>query len=152
MSDAVEVRLLGFPLDVHARAVEHHEELLREFQLLALDESRDVPRRLAALVAEFVASYGSLGISAAAERDAARARGETTVDLTYHVPPALGEACDRLDRMFDEADAFCRQDRLLTLAADPEIAAFRHWSLGEFTAQIGGAAPTPWSGVSATPR
>lgn len=156
MSDAAQeqyvVRLLGFPLDVHARATEHHEELMREFQLLALDPDRDVPRRLAALVDELVTSYGSFGISAAAERDAARARGETTVDLTYHVPSGIGDACLRLDRMLDEADDFCRTDRLLTLAADPDITAFRRWSLRQFAEQIDGAEPTPWDEVSATLR
>ena len=147
-----EVRLLGFPIALHARAVEHHEELMREFQLLALDTA-DVPRRLAALVEEMVASYGSIGLAPAADRDAARARGETTVDLTYHVPASIAEVCLRLDRMLDEADEFCRSDRLLTLAADDDLVAFRRWTLGQFVAQVGGAAPTPWAEVvTSTPR
>ena len=146
MSDLHEVRLLGFPIALHARAVEHHEELMREFQLLALGPS-DVPRRLAALVEEMMASYGSIGLAPAADREAARARGEATVDLTYHVPASITDVCLRLDRMLDEADEFCRTDRLLTLAAEADLVAFRRWTLGQFVAQVGGAEPTPWSAV-----
>ena len=152
MTDAglVEVRLIGFPLQVHQRATEHHEELMREFQLLAIDPpaGKDVPRRLVDLVGELSATYSSTTAPADAVRDAARARGEETVDLTYYVPPEAAEACVRLERMLDEADEFCRADQLLTLAAPEEAVAFRRWYLGEFTAQIAGAAPTPWPGVT----
>ena len=149
-----EVRLLGFPLDVHLLAVEHHEELMREFRLMSLDPPRagDVPHRLVELIAELTAVYGGVTGATDAERDAARARGETTIDLTYRVPPDVGAACRRLDAMLDEADEFCRADHLLTLAAPPEIAAMRKWYLTEFANQLDGAAPVPWSEVSASPR
>jgi predicted phosphoribosyltransferase len=144
-----EVRLLGFPLKLHQRATEHHEELMREFQLLALDESKDVPRRLVELIDELTATYSSASSAADAVRDAALERGEESVDLTYVVPAAAAEACERLERMLDEADEFCRSDQLLTMAAPDDAVAFRRWYLSEFPAQIAGAAPTPWPGESA---
>jgi hypothetical protein len=145
VTDLVEVRLVGFPLAIFERAREHHAELMREFQLLALDETgRNVPRRLVELVDELTASYGGIGVTAEAERDAALARGDESVDLTYHVPASVGEACVRLDAMLDAADAFCRSETLLTLAAADDEAAFRRWYLAEFPAQLAGAAPTPW--------
>ena len=154
MNDLREVRLLGFPLALHARSVEHHEELMREFQLLALDAStpgHHVPRRLVDLITELTASYAGIATVADAERDEAVARGDDTVDLTYHVPESVGDACLRLDRMLDEADDFCRAgERLLTLAAPADATAFRRWYLSEFPAQLGGAPPTPWEAYAAT--
>lgn len=145
-----EVRLLGFPIALHKRSTEHHEELMREFQLLAIDPEprKDVPRKLVELVAELTQSYGGLTSGTDAERDAAAERGEETVDLTYRIPAAAAEAAVRLDRMLDEADEFCRSDQLLTLAAPEETVAFRKWYLGEFPAQVAGAAPTPWAEVA----
>lgn len=150
----VDVLVVGFPLALHRRSTEHHEELLREFQLLAIDPdaAKDVPRRLVELVAELTTAYAGVTDAVNAERDAAADRGEDSVDLHYRVPAGVVGACERLDRMLDEADAFCREDRLLTLAAAPEVTAFRRWYLGEFVAQVAGAAPTPWAAVSASPR
>ena len=149
-AELYEVRLIGFPLALHARGVEHHEELMREFQLLAIDPptstpGHQVPQRLIELVTELTRNYGAFTDAVDAEREAARARGEESVDLTYRVPAYATEAVDRLDRMLAEADEFCRAgERLLTLATPPDAAAFRRWYLGEFTAQIGGTEPTPW--------
>lgn len=145
-----EVRLVGFPLDVYRRSTEHHEELIREFQLLAIDPEprRDVPRRLVDLVADLTRSYAGVTSGTDAERDAAAARGDATVDLTYRVPASVGDACVRLGEMLDEADEFCRTDQLLTLATPAEIVTFRTWYLGEFCAQLAGAAPTPWADVA----
>lgn len=148
MTDLHEVRLLGFPLALHARAQEHHEELMREFQLLALDPApvQTVPRRLVALVDELVNDYAGFTDAVNAERDAAYDRGDESVDLTYVVPRSVADAATRLDEMLDEADEFCRTgDRLLTLAAPAEAVALRHWQLSEFRAQLDGASPTSWS-------
>lgn len=148
MTDLHEVRLLGFPLALHSRAQEHHEELMREFQLLALDESpaHTVPRRLVELVDELVNDYAGFTDAPNAERDAALDRGDESVDLTYVVPRAVAGAAARLDEMLDQADEYCRTgDRLLTLAAPADAAALRHWQLSEFCAQIAGAEPTSWS-------
>lgn len=150
MNDAVElreVRLIGFPLALHQRSQEHHEELIREFQLLALDptSAQTVPARLVALIEELTTTYAGFTSSPNAARDAALARGEESVDLVYSVPVAVGEAARVLDRMLDEADEYCRAgDRLLTLAAAPDTTALRHWQLSEFVAQLAGAAPTSW--------
>jgi hypothetical protein len=151
VSELHEVRLAGFPLALHARAQEHHEELMREFQLLALSSpSAGVPQRLVALVEELTTSFGGFTSVPNAARDAAAERGEDTIDLTYQVPPSAAAAATRLDAMLDEADEYCRAgERLLTMAAPDDVAALRHWQLAEFAAQLGGAAPTPWAEWSA---
>ncbi|MDQ1713692.1 MAG: hypothetical protein QOE45_3142 [Frankiaceae bacterium] len=148
--DFHEVRLIGVPLALIARSGEHHEELMREFQLLAIDPptstpGHEVPQRLLDLIATMTTQYGGISDAATAEREAASARGEESTDITITVPASVAEACIRLDRMLDEADEFCRQgERLLTMATPPDAAALRHWYLGEFVAQIGGAPPTSW--------
>lgn len=144
--DVREVRLVGFPLRLYERAAEHHAELMREFQLLAIDPpaGQDVSRRLIGLIEELAQTYAGDAEVPSAAREAALLRGEESVDLTYRVPASAAGACQRLDAMLDEAEEFCRADRLLTLAAPEEVAALRRWYLGEFVAQIGGAPPTPW--------
>lgn len=141
-----DVRLLAFPLRLHRVATEHHAELMREFQLLALDPEpgKEIPVRLVELMADITASYAGVAEAADAQREAAIARGEESIDLTYRVPAEVAEACVRLERMLAEADEFCRSEQLLTLATPAEAAAFRRWYLREFVAQLAGAEPTPW--------
>jgi hypothetical protein len=157
-----EVRLLAFPIPLYKRSTEHHEELIREFQLLAIDPpastpGHEVPGRLLDLIAALTDEYAGFSDAPNADRDAAADRGDAEVDLVFRVPAGVGDACVRLDALLDEADEFCRAgDRLLTLATPADLAALRKWYLGEFPAQLAGRAPTPWpayaASVSATPR
>ena len=143
-----EVRLIGFPLDVHRRATEAFEGLRREFQLIALrsPEADDVPDRLLRLVDALSVEYEGLSTEIDGIRDAATARGDTEVELVYRVPPELAGACIALSEMVDEADEFCRRGQvLLSLASPPEAVAFRRWYLGELVAQLGGEPPLPWA-------
>ena len=148
MTELGEVRLLGFPLAVHRRSQEHYEELMREFQLLALaTTAADVPHRLVRLVEELTTAFAAFTDAPHAVREAARERGDESVDLVYRVPAGVADAAARLDVMLDEADRYCREgDRLLTMAAPADAVALRHWQLSEFSAQVAGAQPTPWSG------
>ncbi len=151
-TDVVDVRLLGFPLDLYRKAKEHHDELMRELALLALDDdpSTDVPRRLVELIAALRSRYARFTTGADAVRDEAMNRGEAAVDLTYRIPVQARTAVLDLAAMLDEADEFCRRgEHLLTLASPPDARAFRRWFLGEFVAQIDGADPTPWEGQPA---
>lgn len=149
--ELVEVVLLNFPLEVFQRAQEHADGLIREFALIALDRAdghgAELPVRLVAIVDALSAQFGGVSAGSEAERDAAIDRGETFMDLRYLVPPAAAEASRVLAVIFDEADEYCRAgEHLLSLATPPESLAFRTWFINEFVAQIGGAAPVPWSG------
>jgi hypothetical protein len=144
----VEVQLLRFPLPLWARAREHHDELIREMALLALSPEPmrpDVPKRLKTLIDALGRRYGAWVETSNAERDQAWLRGERTHDLVYRVPRSVRDACRQLSALLDEADEFCRAgQQLLTLAAPPDILAFRRWSLDEFVRQIDGHPPNPW--------
>ena len=42
---------------------------------------------------------------------------------------------------------FCREQRLLTLAPNPQQLTLRAWYLGEFERQARGEEPLPWPGT-----
>jgi hypothetical protein len=145
------VHLLRLPIGLFLRAREHHDELVREFTLMAIRESeqapaRPLPPRLHELVDLLGRRYGSSAERADMERDAATERGEATVDLTYHVPASIAGDHVTLGALMDDADEFCRLERLLTLPRDSTMVAFSHWYDREFIRQIDGLEPEPWSG------
>lgn len=153
MTGLVEVELRGFPLEEYLRATEHHEELMREFALLALAgaDAHALPRRLVELMDELTQRYSAMTVTADAARDAALERGDKETDLVYRVPPDARQAVISLDSSLDEADEFCRSgEHLLTLATPPQALRFRKWYLGEFVRQIDGLPPTPWPEFSAS--
>lgn len=146
-----EVQLLDVPMNLYGRSVEYQEELRREFALIAGARPRDrsdVPARLLSLTAELQRQFGTFTSAPSAELQAALARGEESVSLTYRVPAAVGPAAAEFERLLTQADEFCRRGSLLTLATPDELVAFRRWFLGEFTAQIAGAPPRPWPAVA----
>jgi hypothetical protein len=145
----VEVRLLGFPLELYSKAHEHSEDLRREFALLALQPpaelaEHDVPARLLALIEELGNRFQPLVKATHDERDAALAAGAKTVDLRYQVPASVRDAAIHLGELLDAADEFCRSGALLTLATPAECVRFRRWYLAEFVRQVDGHAPVPW--------
>jgi hypothetical protein len=149
--ELVAVQLLNFPLQLFAQAREHHDELLREFALIALDPQpvgshRAVPARLLELIEVLGRQYGGASDRMDAAREAAVDRGELTMDLTYHVPRSIGAAMTHLNALMEAADEFCRSEQLLTLAASPLERAFRVWFIEEFVRQAGGEPPRAWDG------
>jgi len=143
------VRVLDFPVEVDLRASEAFEGLRREFTLVAMRTpgSAEVPARLVELVEALTDEFGAVSSEPDRKKAEAAERGDTVVaELVYHVPPSVAPACVALNDMCDEADEYCRHgDVLLSLATPLEAIAFRRWYLGEFTAQIAGEAPLPWS-------
>ena len=121
--ELVEVRLLGFPLDVYERAQEHGDGLVRELMLIAQSspQEHEVPVRLTAIVTELSSRFAGFGDDTDAVRDAAIDRGEQSIDLEYLLPRAAGAACVHLGDILDEADEYCRQgEHLLSLTTPPE--------------------------------
>ncbi|MCW2571669.1 MAG: hypothetical protein JWO88_1727 [Frankiales bacterium] len=144
-----QVRLLGLPVRVMVAGRERHDELMREFALLALGSPSgrpDVPLRLVELTQILGVRYGGAAARPDELVDAAAARGEDTVDLTYQVPAHVIEAADHLHALMREADEFCRAEQLLTLARSQVLVDFADWYLGEFRRQIAGEPAQPWTG------
>jgi hypothetical protein len=152
-ADPVEVRLLGAPIGVWAESADRYRDLLREFTLLQFGhaEGRSVPERLLHLSEQLTGKYAGLTAANNALRDDAAAAGNQRIDLTYHVPVEVGDACRDLLQLLEEADEYCRNDQLLTLATPPTQVAFRRWYLNQFIDQIDGMPPTAWDGPLVCP-
>jgi len=146
---AVPVALLGVPVRLLVRAREHHDDLMREFRLLALDgaaTAAQAPARLADVIAVLGERYGAASARPDALVDAALEAGEPTVDLRYEVGPDVAQAALALDGLMREADTFCAAEQLMTLPRSPLLVDFAAWYVGEFVDQLSGAAPRPWTG------
>ena len=145
-ADLLTVRLLGMPVQVFAYYRIWYDELRRELRLLALNHGADYP--LAQELSEITLQVEQERRQASGvdRLDAAIAAGQDRADLEYHVPVSAGATMGRLLGLLEDVDVFCREQRLLTQAANPQQVALREWYLGEFTRQTAGEAPTPWSG------
>ncbi len=143
-----QIRMVGVPVELFLATRQQHDELMREFAVLALahqDEEGSQPPELRRLVRELGMHYGAAGSRADAGVEAAAQNGRPTIDLTYRVPISVLEAADRLESLMQSADAYCREGRMLTMPRTPQMVRFAEWWLGELRRQVAGYAPTPWS-------
>lgn len=154
-TDLVTVQVLRMPMAVSARSTQHFDELMREFALITLDTERDrestdsvraVPERLLDLVAELTNEFADFTASVQAQREEAAARGDSEIDLIYHMPPSTTDDVRQLEALLGEVDNFCRSGKhLITLATPPESLAFRRWYFNQFLAQMEhNQPPVPW--------
>jgi anti-sigma regulatory factor (Ser/Thr protein kinase) len=144
--ERVRVRLLGMPVRVFADFRAWYVELRRELRLLALAHGTDYP--VASAISELVLQVEQERRQASGvdRLDEAIAAGVERVDLDYDVVASAPATMGRLVEALDRADAFCRDQRLLALAATEQQAALWHWYLGEFIRQAAGGPPTAWPG------
>lgn len=150
------VLLLGYPTELGRRQDEHFEDVLREFQLMAVaaahrdpaapPPSHPVPPALTALVEHLFTQYATELDEPTRVRQEALEAGLATVDVSYPVLPETREITLAWRRMMDAVDVFCRAGDLLSLETPPDLLALREWVLTEFLAQLDGADPTPWTG------
>ena len=145
-SETIAIQFLDMPAQVFGHFRHRYRELRRELSLLALAHGADYPvaRDLADLSVEIDQQrQQARGVE---QLDEAIEAGLTRVDLEYVVPVEAPTTMGRLLDMLERADKFCREERLLALAAGPQQLALQRWYLGEFVRQAEGQPPTPWSG------
>jgi anti-anti-sigma factor len=146
------VTVVQIPIALYWRTSAHSDALTREFELLAATspDDRPVPNRLMRLMTRILAQYGSHDQRTRLMVLQATERGDTELTIEYTIAKSFREAALELIRVWDEADAFCREGvELLTLAAAPDSRAFRKWYVGEFVRQIGGEEPQSWPDYAA---
>ena len=99
------------------------------------------------LLQQLTATYGQVGEPQNELLQRAALEGVETVDeLVYQLPPSAAEAATALGLILDECDEYCNAgEHLLTLAAGPDVKAFRWWFLDEIRSQMSGGPPTPWA-------
>jgi hypothetical protein len=144
-----EIRMLGVPVDLFLAARQQHDELMREFAVLALahkDESSTDPPELRRLVHELGANSAAAESRPGAEVEAAAEASQASVDVVYQMPFSGLAAAERFQGLMRSADEFCRQGRMLTMPRSPDILRFAGWWFDELRRQVGGGAPTPWGG------
>jgi hypothetical protein len=148
--ELVTVEIRGLPLNLHARAQQQGADMQREFQLI-VEQARlhadSVPARLLELSTQLSARYESFSDDQEQVVEDALDAGERQLDLlTFQLPAHAGDAAREVSVILDEADEYCRDGQLLTLATPPDLVAYRRWYLDNFTMQCAGGDPVPWTG------
>ena len=150
--DDIHVQVLDVPLHAYQQFQRHYRELRREVRLLSLAHEADYP--LAKSLSDL---FGSLehdlreGLGAE-QIEAALQAGAATTDLHVAILPDTADQIGRFIELLDLADAFCHEERLLSLARAPEQQEFQRWFLGEFVRQQLGERPLPWRDTAAPLR
>ncbi len=80
--------------------------------------------------------------------EAALEAGDYRTDVRVVMDTESADVIGRFIELLDLADAFCREERLLSLARTPEQQQFQEWFLGEFVRQAAGKDPLPWTGAA----
>jgi anti-sigma regulatory factor (Ser/Thr protein kinase) len=140
----VRVEILDVPLALYVGFQHHFRELRREVRLLALAHENAYP--LAKSLSDLFGSLDrqlreGVGVD---QIEAALALGLESTDLVVHMPRATATTLLRFVELLDLADEFCRAERLLSLARNPEQRRFQAWFLSEFVRQAEGEAPLSW--------
>ena len=147
----VTIRVIGLPIAIQARAQEHADELTRELtlinaQLRSEGNVRDLPAVLVTLIEQLTAQYSEFTAEQEQQLADAVAGGVETIDLTYRLPASAGAAAQALGDILDQADAYCRNGRLLlTLATPADLVTYRRWFLSQFTDQAAGQPAISWA-------
>lgn len=154
---ARSIRLLGFPVQLYARAAEHHAALQRELDVVRMSERGDatVPPPAAALLEEFDTRFRGYAATMAVIGDLV-VGGADDAEVVIPIvsdPGQIAPEIGHLAELLDAADEYCRTAALLTVATPSELVALRRWVFREVVDQLEGAAPTPWQvpGTEAAP-
>ncbi|MDZ5660865.1 ATP-binding protein [Nocardioides sp. S-58] len=141
----VEVRLVGVDVPLHASLRRQYHELRRELRLLSLSHQSDYPLAgdLTAMFTNFERQFPD---SYRDQLRAAESQGLHQVDVSFPMMREAGPIFVTMTEMFDVADAFCKAERLLSMARTSAQRSLHNWLLGELVHQLDGAGAQPWPG------
>lgn len=139
------VHLLNLPVGRYGSWARHFRDLNRELRLLALAHEATYP--MASVLSdlfntfaeEWNRSYGLDTLAGASINDPRLI--DLAITVSREAPPLMAKMIEVLEL----ADAFCRAERMLTLAIGPEELRFQRWLFGEFVRQPAGEPPLPWT-------
>lgn len=144
--EVVNVRLLGVPLALFKEASEHADALRREFALIVeADPGQGVPSSVMDFARQVGAHFQSAGPAILARANEADGAGQDRFDVEMAVPPTAWAVLQHLAVILDEADRYCEQGGLLTLASSPAVRRLRWWYSEQVRCQLTGHPPVPWS-------
>lgn len=138
------VRLGDVPTDLLLSAKSHVDNLVRELMLAASGArsgtTAPVPAPIADLLETVVSRFAEARQSIKRQALAAASDGKDHVRLELSLPASAADACEEYLRALDEADAYCRAARLLTLESTPQHRVFRRWYVEQLIDQLRSAA------------
>jgi anti-sigma regulatory factor (Ser/Thr protein kinase) len=146
---AHEISLLGIDVPLYSSLTRQYHELRRELRLLSLSHQSDYPLAgdLTSMFANFERQFPD---TYRAQMRDAEAQGLRHVDVVFPMVREAGPVFVTMAEMFDVADAFCRAERLLSIARTPSQRALHNWLLDELVHQLDGASAQRWPGHSAS--
>src|SRR4051794_3598709 len=134
------VELGEVPTDLLLAAKSHVDNLVREFTLAAAGASAGVtaavPPHLAALIERVVGRFAEARVSIKRQALTAANQGAPRARLALDLPAEAADAGEEYLQALDEADAYCRATRLLTLETPPRHRIFRRWYVQEIIGQL----------------
>lgn len=132
------------PTDLLLAAKTHVDNLVREFTLTASGAATGttgpVPPHLASLIETVVTGFADARRAIKRQAVDAARRGDERVRLELSLPAEAADAGEAYLEALDEADAYSRAARLLTLETPPQHRVFRQWYVGELVRQLRAAA------------
>jgi GAF domain-containing protein/anti-sigma regulatory factor (Ser/Thr protein kinase) len=138
------VELGDVPTDLLLGAKAHVDNLVREFTLAARGaasgRTAEVPPQLAELIEAVVSGFSEARQSIKRQALDAASRGADRTTLTLTLPLDAADAGERYLAALDEADAYARAARLLTLETPPQHKVFRRWYVESLIVQLRQAA------------
>ncbi len=151
----IRVEILDLPVAIYARFRRRLGELGRELRLLSLAHGHTYP--IATELSDvFLQMEQERRLTRGVEViDDAVAADLERVDAVLLVPESCPATAARMLEVLERADEFCREQRLLVLAAGRQERELQRWYLGEVVRQGAGEKPRPWTGsftVDETPQ
>jgi hypothetical protein len=144
------IRLVDYPVALGIRQYEESLDLVREFQLIDLDQNAtsEAPQDLLALAADVLHRFGPMITAMNEKREQAFRAGIEYIQLEYPVFPQIREIAVEVVRVMAQADDYCRSGALMHLESTPELRALRRWSVEEIVRQYAGQKARPWTTVA----
>lgn len=138
--DVLRITLGDVPTTLLVEAKRHVDNLVREFALVEGGDrtgtTGSVPAPLAELINRVVHAFGDARREIKRQATEAARTGAPRTLLTLELRvEAAAAAREYLDAL-DEADAYARANRLLTLETPPQHRAFRRWYIGQLVTQL----------------
>jgi anti-sigma regulatory factor (Ser/Thr protein kinase) len=141
-----KVRLAACPVRLSLRQDEHLDELIRELQLLQIDEGETRSQALASQIEGLLVAPAHARLTGRRIAQLADEAGIEHVDVEMALPVEASEMIRALQSAVSAADRLCEDMELLTLSSSPELRDLRRWMTEEIVAQIEeGLEPVPWA-------
>lgn len=142
-AQGVTVRWYGMDPMIFTAQRRQYFGLRRELRLLALAHGDQYPlaSEMGALFPEFERHFPAAEFVRFPDR---ATENTPLVNVSLTLAPEAGPVCERMARLFEQADDFCRRELLLSVARTRAVRDFQTWFLGEAVAQLQGRPPRRW--------